>query len=675
MSPDTVLAVVAASWGLAAVAALRHGRPQIGAWCGLLAALHIAAAAWSAAVPLVVFGWLGYLLTVPRGRLGSRTRAGILAVVGLGALTWTAHLASTGTRPQTAFLVWAALAAALVGGLGTAVRCRRAPAADRHALQWLAAAAVLIAAFDLVLLALQVLLDAPGSLPGWLLASLALVPLAQALAVWPATARAGEPALVESIVVAGLAGLVVAVYLVVVVGLNRAPVGGEREVLLASLAAAVVVAVLALPSRQRLLGLAGALVSRQEASAEELVATFGARMSRAVPMDELMLQLVESLKATIAPAGAEIWVGQDGVLTRTVSIPSRPARRIALAPRELVVVSRARIGGPSWTSVWLPDLVEDGHLRVAPVAHLGHLLGLVVARRAPDAADFGEQEDRQLVELARQLGLALHNVRLDSALQASLQELEQRNAELQASRLRIVTASDESRRTIERNLHDGAQQHLVALAVKLGLAGQIAEEEPQQVAGLLEDLRTDVRTTIAELRELAHGIYPPLLRDQGLAEALRTAAARSRLPCRVEVRLPGRYPPEVETATYFCCLEAVQNAGKHAGPRAELSVKIGADHGTMWFEVQDDGLGFAAAGAVDVEPASLGHGFVNMQDRLGALGGTLAVTSAPGEGTTVRGTIPASPLESPARPGAVPAPAVSEVQGAIGAPGPAGAAV
>jgi signal transduction histidine kinase len=153
-----------------------------------------------------------------------------------------------------------------------------------------------------------------------------------------------------------------------------------------------------------------------------------------------------------------------------------------------------------------------------------------------------------------------------------------------------------------------------------------------------------VRTTIAELRELAHGIYPPLLRDQGLGEALRTAAARSPLPCSVHVDLPARYAQEVETAAYFCCLEAVQNAGKHAGPAARISVSVGAGPAGLWFEVCDDGAGFALDTSAGSAPASLGHGFVNMQDRLGAIGGTLTVVSAPGRGTTVRGTLPAGPL-------------------------------
>ncbi len=306
------------------------------------------------------------------------------------------------------------------------------------------------------------------------------------------------------------------------------------------------------------------------------------------------------------------------------------------------MVARARIGGPSWTAVWLPQLLDgDGDLRVVPIAHLGDLHGFVVVRRRTGDVAYSDDDELPLVELARQLGLALHNVRLDSALQASLAELAERNEELQASRLRIVTASDSSRRAIERNLHDGAQQHLVALAVKLGLARSIAEDgDTETVLGLLEDLRGDVQTTIGELRELAHGIYPPLLRDRGLGEALRTAATRSPLPCIVDVDLPQRFPEEVETAAYFCCLEAMQNAGKYAGPDATITVRLQGTDEALTCELADDGAGFDSA------TAAMGHGFLNMQDRLGAIGGALTVESAPGKGTVVRAVIPASTSRS-----------------------------
>jgi signal transduction histidine kinase len=269
------------------------------------------------------------------------------------------------------------------------------------------------------------------------------------------------------------------------------------------------------------------------------------------------------------------------------------------------------------------------------VTHLGDLLGLLVVRRPGGAGPFTAAEDRVLVELARQVGLALHNVSLDTALQASLAELRERNAELAASRARIVSAADASRRRLERDLHDGAQQHLVGLSVKLGLAGQIAQDSPDAVTGLIEDLRADVRAATAALRELAHGIYPPLLRDQGLAPALRAAAGRGPLDCRLDVD-GGRFPSELEAAVYFCCLEAMQNAGKHAGPEATVTVTVRSGAEALAFSVMDDGVGFDPS-------AAAGHGFENMRDRLGAFGGTLEVVSAPGAGTTVTGTLPLRP--------------------------------
>jgi signal transduction histidine kinase len=268
------------------------------------------------------------------------------------------------------------------------------------------------------------------------------------------------------------------------------------------------------------------------------------------------------------------------------------------------------------------------------MAHSGELLGLLVCARNEGDAAFTEEEERVLTELARQVGLALHNSKLDSALQASLDDLRVANDDLTASRARIVAAADQSRRQIERNLHDGAQQHLVALAVKLGLARQLLDADPATVATLLEELRGDAQATLTELRELAHGIYPPLLMDRGLPEALRAAANRAVLANDVAADV-GRYDSEVEAAVYFCCLEAMQNAGKHAGEGARITVTVEESDNELCFEVADTGAGFDSAGA-----QRTGHGFVNMADRLGAIGGSVHVDSAPGRGTRIRGVIP-----------------------------------
>ena len=146
-------------------------------------------------------------------------------------------------------------------------------------------------------------------------------------------------------------------------------------------------------------------------------------------------------------------------------------------------MARSHVSGNAWVQIWIPALLagrDAGPIRVASVTHLGQLLGLIVVERPVDGASFAEADDRGLSDLARQVGLALHNVQLDSALQASLDELRNRNRELRASRARIVAASDNSRRQIERNLHDGAQQHLVAMAVKLGLARRLLEADPRR---------------------------------------------------------------------------------------------------------------------------------------------------------------------------------------------------
>ena len=655
MRPDGIRSASAAltvAWVATAIAYRQSGRAGLAAAAALVALAQAAASTWFVAAPIAIVAWLILGLSLPNLRLGTSARRVIAAVVAVGALTWTGWLALTDRRPSTGALIVATIGAAGVGLVAVAVRCRRATPEQRHFIQWLAAAAVTIAAADAVLLALSVLLGVPGELTPWVLGSLLLVPLGVLGGQLRRSAAAGESVLVEAIVVAGLAVFVVAVYLIVVVGLVRPPAGAERDILLSSVAAALVIAVLALPVRSRLVAIGRSIVGRAGRPATGVLSSFSARMSRAVPMDELLLQLAESLQTTMGSAGAEVWVGSDGVLTRTVSVPHRSSRRLVLGEQEQVVVGRARIGGDSWASVWLPELLveQDGDrgpselIRIAPAAHLGDLLGLLVVRRPAGSAAFSADEDTTLVELARQVALALHNVQLDSALQASLEEVRRRNVELQASRLRIVTAADESRRAIERNLHDGAQQHLVALAVKLGLARQLIQTAPEIAAGQLEELRTDVQSTITAVRELAHGIYPPLLRQQGLGEALRTAATRSPLSCNVEVDLPGRYPVEVETAVYFCCLEAIQNAGKHAGEGATITVRVNTDGPRLLFSVSDDGAGFATG----TDLAASGHGFVNMLDRLGAIGGSLEVESAPGGGATISGSIPAEPLDGDA---------------------------
>jgi signal transduction histidine kinase len=211
--------------------------------------------------------------------------------------------------------------------------------------------------------------------------------------------------------------------------------------------------------------------------------------------------------------------------------------------------------------------------------------------------------------------------------------LRRQAGELRASRARIVAAADAERLRIERDLHDGAQQHLTSLSVRLLMAARLASEDPE-LASLLEQLGAEVSDTARELRNLAHGIYPPLLRANGLADALFAAASHSTLPARVQAGSLGRYPADVEAAVYFCCLEAMQNACKHAGEGATIRLRLRAEAGALTFEVTDDGSGF------DATTRGLGAGLLNMSDRIGAFGGQLRVDSSPGQGTAVIGTVP-----------------------------------
>jgi signal transduction histidine kinase len=431
--------------------------------------------------------------------------------------------------------------------------------------------------------------------------------------------------------------VVVAVYLVIVLGLGRSPDDEERTILLLSMVAAAVAAVLYAPARARLARLSNRLVYGEQHAPDESLRTFGARLTRAIPFDELLLQLVESLRRSMALQAAEVWTGSAGHLERVVSVPERGPARLDLTPAEQPIVARARVSGAAWLQVWLPRLLEDrgdAVVRMAPITHAGELLGFIVVERPAEAERFGDADESVLGELARQVGLALHNLELDSALQESLRELQRRAEELRASRARVVAAADAERRKLERNLHDGAQQHLVALAVTVRLAQQVAASDPEQTQVLLDQLGHDLRDAVQELRDLAHGIYPPVLMDRGLVAALESAAGRAALPVAV-VGDVGRFPEEVEAAVYFCCLEALQNAAKHAGDSAQATVTIEGRPEGLSFTVADDGAGFDPAG-----PAGRGHGFVNMSDRVGAIGGTLEVDSAPGRGTRVSGVVP-----------------------------------
>ncbi len=211
-----------------------------------------------------------------------------------------------------------------------------------------------------------------------------------------------------------------------------------------------------------------------------------------------------------------------------------------------------------------------------------------------------------------------------AALRTSEGQLADRAAELTASRTRLTTAADEERRRLERDLHDGAQQHLVALSVLIQLA---RKAEPDRCQTLLTEASELVETAVGEIRRLAHGIYPPLLVSGGLTEALPTLAARAAVPVHLDLQGLERYPSSTEAALYYCCSEALQNAAKHGGPGTTVTVKAHGDEQTLNLSISDTGCGF--------DPTTIGHGLTNMTDRLSAIGGQLLIDTAPGRGTRI----------------------------------------
>ncbi len=622
--------------GFGRLGALAVGAAVVGAVCASTAssddlqAIHIMAAC------LIAPTALHLELAIPDGTIGTGSRRTLPLVAYATAVAAGAGMVVADRAPSVAGVATSVIVALLLGLPASHRMYLNANGPTRRRLQLVGCAVAVVAEVALVLLALRVLLDWPADAAEVAAASTALVPLALAGGTSPRITRGADSVLVHTVSATGLTAVVVLVYLVVVIGLGRSPVDDERTLLVLSMVAAAVASLAYGPARDRLAESANRLVYGERHPPDEVLRSWGSRLSRAIPMDELLLQLAESLRKVLAERRAEIWTGVGGHLELTVSVPDRTAAPIVLSAEEQPVVTRAGVTGNAWIDVWVPALLDgrrDSQLRVAPASHAGELLGLLVVERRADADAFSEEDDRVLAELARQVGLALHNVQLDSALQASLDDLERANADLRASRARIVATGDAERRRIERNLHDGAQQHLVALAVNLRLARDMLADDPDGANEMLEALGAAVQDTIQELRDLAHGIYPPLLMDSGLGEALRAAANRSPLTVKVAVDGVGRHPSEVEAAVYFCCLEALQNAAKHA-PGATVRITVGEQDGHLCFEVRDDGPGF------DVPSATAGHGYVNMSDRVGAIGGTIQWRSAPGEGAAVVGTVP-----------------------------------
>jgi signal transduction histidine kinase len=374
--------------------------------------------------------------------------------------------------------------------------------------------------------------------------------------------------------------------------------GGKDSPLLAALAAAVV-AVAVQPARQRARRLANRVVYGRRATPYQVLSDFAQRIGSTYSHEDVLPQMAQIVAAGTGAERVVVWLRVDDELRPEAASDGSPP------PAPLPIEDEAMLPVP-------------GADMSVPVMHQGDLLGAISVQmpRGDALRPTGEQ---LVADVASQAGLVLSN--------AGLIE------DLRASRQRLVTAQDEARRRLERNIHDGAQQDLVALGIKLRLAGMTVDDDPAEAKEMLGELQADAAGALANLRDLARGIYPPLLADLGLVAALNAQAAKSAVPVAVEVDGIGRFPQDTEAAVYFCCLEALQNIAKYAHA-TQARICLRAQNGTLRFTVSDDGTGY------DARHTPLGSGQRNMADRLAALGGRLEVWSAPSQGTTITAHLP-----------------------------------
>jgi signal transduction histidine kinase len=484
-----------------------------------------------------------------------------------------------------------ALAALAVSVAAVVVRFARSVGEERLQLKWFAAAAVLV----LVMFAVTFWLSSPVLDA---LSNLAFLCLWGAIGVAVLKYRLYDIDIVisKAVLYGSLAVFITAVYTALVVGVGTLA-GNTRSPLLAALAAAVV-AVAFQPVRQWAGRLANRVVYGRRATPYQVLSDFARRIGGTYSAQDVLPQMAQTVAAGTGAEQVVVWLRIDNQLRPEASSGgSSHAGPLPVAGLEL----------PR-----LPDADMS-----APVVHQGELLG-AISVQMPKDEPLRPAGQQLIADVASQAGLVLSNVGLIE--------------DLRASRQRLVTAQDEARRRLERNIHDGAQQDLVALAIKLRLA-DMTVEDPVQTRELLGELQADAAGALANLRDLARGIYPPLLADLGLAAALNAQASKSPLPVTVEADGIGRFPQETEAAVYFCCLEALQNTAKYAHA-TQVRICLQAQNGTLRFTVSDDGTGY------DARHTPMGSGQRNMADRLAALGGQLEIQSAPGQGTTITGHLP-----------------------------------
>jgi signal transduction histidine kinase len=499
--------------------------------------------------------------------------------------------------------VWAVLlaAAAIPSLVSVVVRFRGSQGEERQQIRWLAWAAALFLISLVAVLVTTALAGPSGSSTAGDVAFFALIasatvglPLASAIAILRYRLYDLDLVVKKAAVYTIVAIVITVVY---AVALAIAALS-----FLGSVAAVVLFVLTFNPVRRRARRLADRIVYGQRATPFEVLSEFSERVGETYSIDEVLPRMAQLLAASTGASETRVWLRSDRWLAPVAQWPAD------LPPGPGLEVA----GGDE-----LP--VVDGASSFA-VRHQGDLLGAITLQ-LPSNDPMDPAKERLVNGLASQAGLALRNVRLVQ--------------DLRDSRRRIVAAQDERAKRLERDIHDGAQQQIVALAVKLRLTDTMIDRDAAAAHALLGQLQTEANDALENLRDLARGIYPPLLADKGLPAALEGQARKSPVPVTLDADAVGRYTPEIEAAVYFCSLEALNNVAKYASA-SRVEVRLAQSDGHLTFEIRDDGAGF------DTTTTTRGTGLQGMADRVEAIGGSLSVASKPGGGTTVSGRVPVS---------------------------------
>ncbi len=506
------------------------------------------------------------------------------------------------TGPMLAFGSILYLSGLAGGASSLVVRFRRSRGEQRQQLRWFALAASSVTLFAILTFMSELLIhhESMGRIASvGMVLSFAAIPATTGIAILKYRLYDLDVVISRAVLYGVLVGFITLTYVGIVVGVGTL-VGSRGNVFL-SIVATAIIAVAFQPLRERVRRFANRVVYGKRATPYEVLSEFAEGLGTVFSAEDVLPRMARLLaEGTGATTG--IWVHVGDQLRLAASSTDDDAPPVAVRGDDLPPFE-------GWDRAW-------------PVRHRGDLLGALTVRKPPQEP-LSEAEERLVASVASQAGLVLGNVRLIE--------------ELRASRQRLVTAQDEERRRLERDIHDGAQQQLVAMAVKLRLARTLASKDPARAEQMLDDLQTENQDTLETLRGLARGIYPPLLADQGLATALAAQARKGAMPVEVAGDGVGRFPQEVEAAAYFSCLEALQNVAKYA-EASRAVVRLWSEDGTLAFAVEDDGRGF------DPRATPPGSGLRNMADRLDALGGSIEIRSAVGDGTTVEGRIPVQPV-------------------------------